>query len=201
MSLFLLVRHGHADNVGKAINGRNAGVELTERGRREVRELAERLRGVGLSAVLSSPLERARQTAAPLAEAVGVQVDVRQELNELNYGQWTGKSYAELQGDPRWKAFNSFRSGTRIPGGETMLEVQARVAGLMLALREEYHGSRVAMVSHADTIRAALMHFLGLPLDFVLRVALQPASVSVLALEEWGAELRCLNHTGALPVL
>lgn len=201
MSLFLLVRHGHADNVGKAINGRSAGVELTERGRREVRELAERLRGAGLAAVLSSPLERARQTAAPLAEAVGVQVDVRRELNELDYGQWTGKSYAELEGDPRWKAFNGFRSGTRIPGGETMLEVQARVAGLMLALREEYHGSRVALVSHADTIRAALMHFLGLPLDFVLRVALEPASVSVLALEEWGAELRCLNHAGGMPVL
>ncbi|MFO7596031.1 MAG: histidine phosphatase family protein [Desulfocurvibacter africanus] len=187
--------------MGKAINGRGPGVELTERGRREAREVAERLRGVGLAAVLSSPLERARQTAAPLAEAVGLRVDVRQELNELDYGQWTGKSYAELEGDPRWKAFNSFRSGTRIPGGETMLEVQARVAGLMLALREEYHGSRVALVSHADTIRAALMHFLGLPLDFVLRVALEPASVSVLALEEWGAELRCLNHIGALPVL
>lgn len=199
MSLFLLVRHGHAGNVGRAINGRRPGVVLSERGRREALDMAERLRGADITAVYASPMERARQTAEALAEAAGTGVTVREELNELDYGEWTGKSYAELEGDPRWRAFNASRSGTRIPGGETMLEVQARVAGLMLALRSELPGGRIALVSHADTIRAALTHFLGLPMDFFLRVALDTASVSVLALEDWGAELRCLNHTGPSP--
>lgn len=199
MSLFLLVRHGHADNVGSAVNGRNPGIGLTEQGRREVGALAERLRGAGLTAVYASPLERARSTAEPLAEAAGTEVVVREELNELDYGQWTGKSFSELDADPRWRAFNSFRGGMRIPGGETMLEVQARVAGLMLELRASHPEGRVALVTHADTIRAALTHFLGLPMDFFLRLAVDTASVSVLALEEWGAELRCLNHTGPLP--
>ncbi len=199
MSLFLLVRHGHAGNVDRAINGRRPGVVLTERGRREALDMAGRLRGAGITAVYASPMERARQTAEALAEAAGTGVTVREELNELDYGEWTGKSYAELEGDPLWRAFNSFRGGTRIPGGETMLEVQARVAGLMLALRSELPGGRIALVSHADTIRAALAHFLGLPMDFFLRLALDTASVSVLALEDWGAELRCLNHTGPSP--
>lgn len=153
-----------------------------------------------VAAVYSSPLERAVQTARPLAARLALPVMEREALGEIRTGEWTGRSLADLEADPRWRLFNAYRSGTRIPGGERMLEVQLRVVGELDRLREAHPASVVAVVSHGDPIRAALLHYLGMPLDFVLRLEVSPASLSVVALEEWGPRVLLVNDTGGLPL-
>jgi probable phosphoglycerate mutase len=166
-------------------------VRLGESGRRQLRFLHERLAGLPIEAVHSGPLERAEETA----RALGLPVTIAPELDELDYGDWTGRSVEELSGDPAWEAWNRFRAGTRIPGGETMLEVQARAVGLVQRLQAEHPSGRVVLVSHGDVIRAVLLHHLGLSLDLFARVEIDPGSLSVLAVEPWGARVLLLNQT------
>jgi probable phosphoglycerate mutase len=196
MTTFYLIRHGDTPAVGHFVAGRAAGVHLNDRGRRQVEELAEQLAGEPIRAVYSSPLERARETAEPLARRLGLAVQIVEELLELDFGHWTGKSFAELDPLPEWRRYNSFRGGTRIPGGELMLDVQARAVGFMQRLGAERPGEAVALVSHGDVIRSALLHYLGMPLDFYNRIEIGPASVSVVAVAEHGPVVHLLNRTG-----
>lgn len=196
MTTFYLIRHGDTPAVGHFVAGRAPGVRLNDRGRRQVEELAERLAGEPIRAVYSSPLERTRETAGPLAKRLGFEVRLADELIELDFGEWTGKSFAELDPLPEWRRYNAYRGGTRIPGGELMLEVQVRVAGFVQRLCAEHPGEAVALVSHGDVIRAALLHYLGMPLDFYHRIEISPASVSVVVLGDYGPQVLSLNHTG-----
>lgn len=199
MTTVLLIRHATCDHVGRALSGRRPGVHLNDEGRAQARALAARLAGAPLSAVYSSPLERAQETAVVVAEPHGLPVRTAEAFAEIDYGGWTGKSIDELDGVPLWSRFNSYRSGTRAPDGELMLEVQARVAGGLERLRAEYDGGLVAVVSHGDAIRAALLHLAGMPLDHFLRLDVQPASMSIVELADWGPRILRLNDTGALP--
>ena len=193
MTTFLLVRHASTATLGHRITGRMPGIRLTDEGRREAAALASSWAGVPMAAVCSSPLERARETASPLAAAQGVPVEIVSGLEEVDYGNWTGRTIEELAEDPAWRLYNEFRSGTRIPGGELALELQQRAVGALEAIRARYENGTVAVVSHSDVIKAVLAFYLGMPLDFVLRLEVDPASVSVLALEEWGPRVRALN--------
>ncbi len=123
-----------------------------------------------------------------------------EELGEIRLGEWQGLTIQELDQRDDWKRFNTFRSGTPAPGGELMLETQARMVRQLLQLRQKHPTGTVAVVSHGDPLRAVLAFFLGIPLDFVLRFEISPASVSVVQLHEWGARVLCINHTGELPV-
>jgi len=104
-----------------------------------------------------------------LAELSGEPVTIAPQLDEIDYGEWTGQSFADLRGIAQWRDFNSLRSCTRIPAGELIIEVQARVLALMEILSRRHPAMTVALVSHADVIRGALAHCLGMPLDLVLR--------------------------------
>jgi len=208
MTTFLLVRHAACDPIGKSLAGRAPGVHLNAEGRAQARRLAERLSAVPVAAVYSSPLERARETAAPIAERAGVAVRTHDGLTEIAFGEWTGKTFAELAGDDRWRRFNSFRSGTRPPGGgELMLEVQARAMAALLELRDRHRqhagaaggGDVLVVVSHSDVIKGVLCYVAGIPLDFVHRLEVSPASVSVVTLDEEGARLLRLNDCGGPP--
>jgi probable phosphoglycerate mutase len=196
MTTFYLIRHGDTPAVGHFASGRAPGVHLNDRGRRQVEGLAESLAGEPIRVVYSSPLERARETAEPLARRLGLEVRDAEELLELDFGDWTGKSFAELDPLPEWQRYNSFRSGTRIPGGELMLEVQARVVGFMQRLCSDRSEGAVALVSHGDVIRSALLHYLGMPLDHYHRIEISPASVSIVAVAEYGPVVHALNRTG-----
>lgn len=171
-------------------------MRLNEEGRAQAEGLAARLSSAPLRAVYSSPLERALETAAPLARALGLEVRVSGALNELDFGEWTGRTFSELEREPGWRRFNSFRSGTRIPGGELMAEAQARFVAEMGRLRERHAGEALALVSHADPIRAAVAHYAGIPLDLFLRVEVSPASVSVVEVGEYGPRIISVNDTG-----
>lgn len=112
-----------------------------------------------------------------------------------------GQKIEDLRSDETWRRFNAFRSGTRVPNGELMLETQARIVGFMHGLREEHPNDYVAIVSHADVIKSAVAYCLGVPLDLFSRIEISPASVSVIAIADYGPWVLCLNHTGEMPQL
>jgi probable phosphoglycerate mutase len=194
--LAYLIRHAVTDWVGHGLSGRRRGVPLSARGREEAESLGARLARVSLAAVYSSPLERAMETAAYVAAPQGLPPIPREELVEVDFGEWTGRTFEELDGDPRWRDFNLHRATTRAPGGEGMADVQRRVVDELERYAHRHRGRAVAVVSHADVIRAAILHHLGMPLDHGLRIEIEPAAVSTIALAHWGARVLCLNDTG-----
>ena len=195
---FLLIRHAAHGLLGHKMAGCMSGVCLNEAGQAQAGQLAERLASIPLDAIYSSPLERAQETAAPLAARLGLPVQTCPAIVEINYGDWTGLTFEELQAHPEWLPYNQFRSGSRIPGGEMMLEAQARVVTQMQQLCLQHPDQRIALVSHADIIKGALAYYLGMPLDLFLRLEISPASVSILTLNEYGPKVLCVNDTGSL---
>jgi probable phosphoglycerate mutase len=193
MSVFLLIRHGMNDWVAKRIAGRLPGVHLNEEGFAQASRLASRLASGRIHRVVSSPLDRARETAGPLAEALHLPVELDDAFLEIDFGEWEGKPIAELDLDPRWRLYNSNRSAIGAPGGERMLDAQARFVAGLEALRAAHPEETIAVVSHADPIRAALLHALGMPLDFFLRLDIRPASVSILETTDQGPRVLGVN--------
>jgi len=198
MTTLLLIRHGHTDWIGKALAGHTPGVGLSDDGLQQAEKLAHRLRHLSIRAVYSSPLQRTLETAEPLARELGLDVQPRPRLIEVDFGAWTGKTMTELEADALWKRFNTLRSATRAPGGDLMLDVQSRMVDELEELRCRHAGETIALVSHQDAIKAALAHYAGIPLDLFHRFEISPASVSILRLAEWGPQIVTINHTGDL---
>jgi broad specificity phosphatase PhoE len=196
VALFLLIRHGDNDQLHRRIlAGRQSGVHLNEHGRRQAAELAHAMASLSLEAIYSSPLERARETAEPLSVQSGLPIHLLPGLDEIDFGAWTGASFERLADDPRWRAFNSFRSSTRIPGGEIIVEVQTRMLAVLEDLCALHPDGLVAVFGHGDPIRTVLAHFMGMPLDLIPRLRLNPASISAVNFASWGAEVLCVNHS------
>ncbi|GJD93568.1 histidine phosphatase family protein [Methylobacterium iners] len=189
MSRVYLVRHASHDRVHSVLCGRMPGVELSEEGRQEARALARRLLGCGAEAVVSSPRERARETASLVAEELGLPFELAPDLDDIDFGDWTGRSFVDLAEDPLWATWNAARSTVRPPGGESMDEAGARALGLL----RELAGTSV-VVSHCDVIRAVLLQILGLPIDSYDRIAVDPASLSILDLWPGGGRVAGLNE-------
>ncbi|MGK9170131.1 histidine phosphatase family protein [Inquilinus limosus] len=194
-AVFLLVRHAAHDNLGGFLAGRTAGVMLGEAGRAQAERLAQRLRLERFDAIFASPRERAQQTAQAIAVAAALTVETAPELDEIDFGRWSGQDFTALQQDPLWQRWNCTRSLTRTPGGETMLDVQRRVLGLMERLTPSFDGRAAVFVSHADVIKAAVLHHLGLDVDAWPRLDIAPASVSRLAVGDGWAQILGLNET------
>jgi probable phosphoglycerate mutase len=184
MTRFYLIRHGHTAAIDQYLAGRASGTELTEEGQRQVERLVTRMHDVPLAAVVSSPLERTRQTADALARDHGLAVSVADELNEIDFGAWTGSTFAAIDRDERWRRYNTARAITAPLRGELMIEAQVRALKALLDLRDRNRGGTVAIVSHGDVIRGLLLYFLGMPVDFVHRLEVAPARISVVDLSE-----------------
>jgi probable phosphomutase (TIGR03848 family) len=194
---FFLVRHAVHDRVGQILCGRMPGVSLGELGRRQAARLAERLATENVAAIRTSPLERARETAEPIAARCGLIAETCASLDEIDFGAWSGLSFDSLAADPRWSEWNDRRSAARPPAGETMQEVQARIVAAMECLREVHPDGAVVLVSHGDVIKAALLQQLGLPVDAYGRFDIDPASISTVAVGEWGSRVLRLNEAVA----
>jgi broad specificity phosphatase PhoE len=192
--MFFLVRHAAHELVDRVLCGRMAGVKLGEEGRAQARRVATRLARERISAIHTSPLERAQETAAPIAEQLDLVPEVHEAISEIDLGEWAGRDFASLQNDPRWASWNNARSVTRPPGGETMREVQARVVGHMERVRNAYREQGVVLVSHGDVIKAALLYCLGMPIDGYRLFDIRPASVSTLVIGDWGAKVLAMNE-------
>jgi probable phosphomutase (TIGR03848 family) len=193
MTTFALIRHASHGLVGHTIVGRAPGIRLGPDGLRQAEALADRLDGSSIAALYSSPLERARGTAAPIACRLRLEVQIAEELNEIDFGEWTNRTLAELHDLEGWRWFNTFRSGSRIPGGETMVEVQERVLRLLERLCRVHPQQTVALISHGDVIKATLAYYLGVPLDLFQRIEIGPASVSIVRIERHGPEVLLVN--------
>jgi len=201
MTTILLVRHAHTDAAGKRLMGWTPGVHLNERGRTEAARLAERLQATPVGAIYSSPLERCRETAAPLAKARGLPVRIRRALTEVGYGDWTGWSISSLRRTKLWRQVMLAPSTVRFPGGESLLEVQERAISEVLRIAQAHPRDVVVVLSHADVIRLLVAHLAGMHADHLQRLVVDTASVSVVALGDGIPRLLRVNDTGELPAL
>ena len=193
MTVFHLLRHGERAS-GRVLVGRMPGIGLTERGRAEIAVMAERLAADGVTAIYSSPLQRTRETAEIVAERLALPVALHDDLIELDFGDWTGKTFDQIRTDPHWPPWNTRRSLSRIPGGESMREVQRRVVEALLEIGESHPDAAVVVVSHGDVIRAALLFALAMPLDFYNRIEVAQGSVSTLRIDAGGSRVIAVNE-------
>jgi len=196
MTILLLIRHGENDysKMGK-FAGRLPGVHLNERGMKQAEELGEALKDAPLKVVYSSPLERAMETAAPIARAHGLEVVMDEGLQEADVGKWEGISVRRAALTKQWKVVQNAPSRAAHPGGETFIQTQTRIVTALNAICAR-HKPRdvVACVFHADPIKMAVAYYLGLPLDSFQKLACDTGSVTVLAVHAMGAFLMRLNQ-------
>ena len=191
MTNFLFIRHGAHDYLGRAIAGRLPGVHLNERGRAQAEYLPQKLSLLPIDAVFSGPLERVSETAEPLARALRLPLQIAEEFTEIGLGHWDDRAFTDLANEQQWNHYNAFRSTTAAPGGELMLEVQARTVRKLIDLRGQHQF--VVIVTHGDIIRTAFAHFLGVHLDLFQRIEIDPASLSLLELGDNFVKVRLLN--------
>jgi len=193
----LLVRHGLTRLTGPVLAGWTPGLHLDDRGVAQARALAERLRPVPLAAIVSSPLERCLDTVAPIAEGRELEVDVDDRLGEARYGDWTGQELKHLVRDPLWKAVQSAPSAVTFPNGEAMRDVQSRSLAAMRSWNERLGADATWLAcSHADVIKGIVADALGLHLDQFQRIAVGPASLTVIRYRGHAATVVRVNDIG-----
>jgi probable phosphoglycerate mutase len=196
----LLIRHASNDYIATGrLAGRTPGVHLDDRGKQEAQALAERLASVPLAAVYSSTLERALETAGPIAYRHGIAVYPLEGLVETDCGEWTGASIDEVSRTDLWRLIQALPSYARHPGGESMTEVQTRMVAAIEKVRFMHPGRWVALISHSDPIRLALAFYAGLHMDMFQRLAVDPASISELEFSLLRPRLLRCNDRAHLP--
>lgn len=194
MTVFRLVRHGEHVLAGRVLAGRTPGIGLSERGRAEIAWVADFLADDETVALYSSPLQRTRETAEILSARLDLPVGYRQDVIELDFGEWTGLTFDQVKADERWQLWQSCRSIAVVPGGESMRQVQDRIVGALFELRRKHRDGTVVIVSHGDVIRAALLFALGMPLDFYSRLEIALASVSTIRIDDDGIRVPAVNE-------
>jgi probable phosphoglycerate mutase len=196
-TLFLLVRHGQTPTTGKVLPGRAPGLHLADAGRAQAQAAADRITALSrVDAIYSSPLERARETAAPISKARGLKVGVDKGLLECDFGEWTGGELKKLMKLPEWNTVQRAPSTFRFPGGESFIEMQGRMIGAIDRLRAAHDGGVVVCVSHADTIKAAVSHAMGTHIDMFQRIVISPCSITAIAYSAGGPVVLTVNSTG-----
>ncbi len=198
-----LVRHGVTSTTGKVLPGRAPGLHLAARGVEQAQRVAQRLAELDVAprGLYASPLERTRETAAPIARALGLRVRPQRGLLECDFGDWTGRSLASLRRKPEWRAVQNSPSTFRFPGGESFTEMQLRIWHTLEALAEAHRGESIVVVSHADPIKAAVTYAQGVPLDLFQRTVISTCSISALVLGGATPLVLSVNNTGAIKEL
>ena len=196
-TLILMVRHGQTPTTGKVLPGRAAGLHLAEAGVQQAHAVAERIAELPrVDAIYASPLERARETAAPIGKALQQRVKVNKGLLECDFGDWTGEQLSTLMKKPEWSTVQRAPSSFRFPNGESFTEMQTRMVTTLDNIRQEHPGGVVVCVSHADPIKAAVAHAMGTHLDLFQRIVIGTCSVSAVAYSGHGPIVLTVNSTG-----
>ncbi len=199
MIRILLIRHGNTALLGRVLYGRMPDIHLDARGVDQAESLAQELKPrYKLSGLWSSPLERALETARPIADSQHLSILIDDGLNEIDFGSWMGKAFSELATSDQWIRYNQLRATTSPPGGESMMEVQARSWNTLRQISSRYSDSKdvtVAVITHGDVIRALLILLLGMSLDHIQRLEVAPASVSEVLLDGGEPRIRSINQT------
>ncbi len=194
------VRHGQTPTTGKVLPGRARGLHLADQGRTQAQAAADRLATYGrVAAIYASPLERTRETAAPIGKALGLRVVVERGLIECDFGTWTGRELKELYKLPEWQQVQRNPSQFRFPDGESFLEMQARASDAVRRVVAAHPGEVVVCVSHADPIKVLVADAMGSHLDHFQRFGVSPCSITAIAYSTGGPNVLCVNSTAALP--
>jgi probable phosphomutase (TIGR03848 family) len=203
MTTLFLIRHGENEYVklGK-MAGRLPDVHINEKGRREAKELAEALEQAPITAIYSSPMERALETATPLAEAKGLKIRKTKGLIETDIGDWKGLDLKKASKLPEWKIVQNSPSRFRFPNGESFQEEQARLVTTIEHIISQHPKDEIiALVSHADPIKLIITYYLGMPLDNFQRIACQTGSMSILKIDSLGVFLLGANLRPPFPAM
>jgi probable phosphoglycerate mutase len=200
MTTFLLVRHGETDALGNFLAGSMPGCHLNEDGMKQVKRLAAELAEVPIKAIYTSPLERAVETAEQLAIPHELRPIQYEALSEMKFGGWEGKKFSELDKDEMWQRFNKVRSMVRPPNGELMIAVQTRMMEAADWMQLAHKDAVIALVSHADPLRALIAHVMGVALDHLRRIRIDPGSVSIVRSNGDWQEVAGLNYTGSIAI-
>lgn len=196
-TLVLLVRHGQTPTTGKLLPGRAPGLHLAELGQAQAQTAADRIAQLSkVDAIYASPLERARETAAPIGKALGQRVQIDKGLLECDFGQWTGAELKALMKLPEWRTVQQAPSTFRFPDGESFTEMQTRMVSAIDRLRSRHPGGVIVCVSHADPIKAAVAHAMGTHIDLFQRIVISTCSVSAIAYGSGAPIVLTVNSTG-----
>ena len=200
-TLVLLVRHGTTPTTGAVLPGRAPGLHLADKGLEQAAAVAQRIAALQtdkrkVAALYASPLERTRETAKPIATALGLRAKVDKGLLECDFGEWTGLELKKLMKLPEWRTVQSYPSGFRFPGGESFLEMQDRMVGSIQRLALRHRGGVIVCVSHADPVKAAVAHALGTHLDLFQRIVISPCSVTAVVYGTGTPVVLTVNSTG-----
>ncbi len=199
MTILLLIRHATNDWMRRGrLAGWTPNVHLNQEGQEQAQALGRRLADIPLEAVYSSPLERAVETAQAIAGPHGLKVQLHQGVGEVQYGEWNGQPLRKLAREPLWRVVQRWPGGARFPGGEALGEMQARVVAALEKVRAAHPQGVVAVVAHADVIKAAVAYYIGVPLDLFQRLVISPASVTAVGFTPLGPRLLRLNDTGRI---
>lgn len=193
----LLVRHGQTPTTGRLLPGRAPGLHLAEQGVQQAVRAGERIAELKrVDAIYCSPLERARETVAPIGKAVGLRPKVDRGLLECDFGDWTGAELKKLMKLPEWRTVQKAPSTFRFPNGESFIEMQVRIVSALDRLRAAHPGGVIVCVSHADPIKAAMAHALGTHIDLFQRIVISTCSISAIAWSTDGPIALTVNSTG-----
>ena len=192
----LMVRHGQTPTTGKVLPGRAKGLHLADLGHEQAEIAALRIAELNIDAVYSSPLERAKETAAPISAACGLKTQIERGLFECDFGDWTGRQLKDLMKLPEWQTVQRSPSTFRFPNGESFTEMQTRMINALDKLRKLHPGGTIVCVSHADTIKAAVAHAMGTHIDLFQRIVISPASISAVTWHAGGPIVLAVNSTG-----
>ena len=192
-----MVRHGQTPTTGKVLPGRAAGLHLAEAGVQQAHAVAERIAELPrVDAIYASPLERARETAAPIGKALQQRVKINKGLLECDFGDWTGEQLSTLMKKPEWATVQRAPSTFTFPNGESFTDMQARIVSALDKIRAKHPGGVVVCVSHADPIKAAVAHAMGTHLDLFQRIVVSTCSISAVAYSSYGPVVLTVNSTG-----
>jgi probable phosphomutase (TIGR03848 family) len=198
VTLVLFVRHGQTATTGTLLPGRSPGLHLADLGRQQATRAAERIAELKtVDAVYASPLERTRETAAPIAASRGLKVQIERGLLECDFGDWTGQELKNLVKLPEWSQVQRYPSGFRFPNGESFTEMQGRMVRVTEKLCALHPGGTIVAVSHADPIKAVVAHAMGTHLDLFQRTVISTCSVTAVAYSIHGPTVLTVNSTGA----
>ncbi|MFV0525236.1 MAG: MSMEG_4193 family putative phosphomutase [Acidimicrobiales bacterium] len=198
-TVVLMVRHGATPTTGQVLPGRAPGLHLADRGHAQAERAAERIAALEkprVVAVYASPMERTRETAAPIGAALELDVVVDDGLLEADFGAWTGRKLSELMKLPEWVTVQRYPSGFRFPDGESFVEMQRRICTAVQGLVARHPGETIVVVSHADPIKAAVADALGTHLDLFQRIIIGPCSISAVSYAPTGPSVLGVNSTG-----
>ena len=193
MTVFHLLRHGVTSHTGHRLTGWMPDVALTDEGRAQAEAAGSILASVPLKAIYSSPITRTLQTAEIVAAPHRLPVRTRPALGEVQYGKWTNRTFKSLRRVKLWGTLHHWPSGVRFPGGETLLEVQARAMTELEVLRGRHPKDHILCVSHADVLKLVVAHSLGVPLDLFGRIEISPASITVIHMGDSGPHVLTVN--------